>query len=175
MQPQHNHVKHLISAIVALGENRVIGIDNHLPWHLPADLKRFKTLTMGHPILMGRKTYDSIGRALPNRTNIVITHNRNFFAQDVIIVNSLQDAIDLGKQIDVNEIFIIGGAEIYKQALPYLDRIYLTVVHCQPKGNAYFPPLVELEWQEIEAITYPADDKNNYAYSFITLERNKNG
>lgn len=172
MQLQDNQ-RLIISAIVALGENRVIGVDNRLPWHLPADLKRFKTITTGHPILMGRKTFQSIGRALPHRTNIVITHDKNFFEKDVIVVNSIEEGLYQAKQLETKEIFVIGGAQIYQQALPYLERIYLTVVHCQPAGNAFFPELIESEWREIESITYPADDKNNYAYSFLTLERVK--
>lgn len=160
-----------LSAIVAMSENRVIGDDNHLPWHLPADLKHFKTLTTGHPILMGRKTYESIGRPLPNRTNIIMTRNPSFQAPGCIVVTSIGDAIKHAATIGSQEIFIIGGAEIYLQLLSSIQRIYLTVIHEQFDGDAFFPELAQTEWEEHDAITHHADENNEYDYTFSILER----
>lgn len=131
-----------ISLVVAMSENRVIGVDNHLPWHIPEDLKRFKKITSGHPIIMGRKTYESIGRPLPNRTNIIISRNKDFRAEGTITCHSLEEAIKWASQASGNdEIFIIGGGEIFKQALPIADRIYLTTVHWPYEGDAFFPEI----------------------------------
>lgn len=160
-----------ISAIVAMSENRVIGNGNHLPWHLPADLKHFKTLTTGHPILMGRKTYESIGRPLPNRTNIIMTRDTSFQAPGCIVVTSIEKALAHATDIGRNEIFIIGGAEIYKQLLPKISRLYMTVVHAKLDGDAFFPELNFAEWNEITNEKHEADENNEYAYSFITLEK----
>ncbi|MBV9576155.1 MAG: dihydrofolate reductase [Gammaproteobacteria bacterium] len=160
----------MISVIVAIGENRVIGKNNQLPWHLPADLKRFKELTTGHAILMGRKTYESIGRALPNRSNIIISRNPQLMANGCIVVSSLQEAIQKAISEKNGEIFIIGGSEIYRQSLPYADRLYLTIVHHHFEGDAFFPELDESKWQEIERTDLPADALHAYAYSFLTLE-----
>ncbi len=161
----------IISAIVAMSENRVIGDHNHLPWHLPADLKHFKTLTKGHPILMGRKTFESIGRPLPNRTNIVITSNPTFKAPGCIVVTSIDEAIQHALSNNNEEIFIIGGANVFQQSMPYVSRIYLTIVHEEFEGDAFFPEINMNEWNEMESITHAADDENDYSYSFLTLER----
>src|SRR5262245_20888513 len=160
-----------ISAIVAMSENRVIGDDNQLPWHLPSDLKHFKTLTSGHPILMGRKTYESIGRPLPNRTNIVITRNHAFQANGCVIVKSIEEAVSHAISIHQNEIFIIGGAEVYKQFMPDIEKIYLTIVHEIFEGDAFFPELNPGEWKEASRELHEADEENDYDYSFIVLER----
>lgn len=157
-----------LSAIVAMSENRVIGINNQLPWRLPADLNHFKTITTGHPIIMGRKTYESIGRPLPNRTNIILTRDHQFNATGCLVAHSLADAIQHAN--DSEEIFIIGGAEIYKQCLVDVSRIYLTIVHNQFEGDAYFPALGD-EWREVSRETHEADEKNGYGYSFVRLER----
>lgn len=162
-----------ISAIVAMSENRVIGDDNQLPWHLPGDLKHFKTITSGHPILMGRKTYESIGRPLPNRTNIVITRNHGFHADGCIVVKSVEEAMTHAEKIQKDEIFIIGGAEVYKQLLPQIERIYLTVVHEIFEGDAFFPELNEKEWKKVSRQFHAADDDNDYDYSFFVMERVK--
>jgi dihydrofolate reductase len=161
----------IISAIVAMSENRVIGDHNQLPWHLPADLRHFKTLTKGHPILMGRKTFESIGRPLPNRTNIVITSNPEFKTPGCIVVNSIDEAIQHAKQNDNKEIFIIGGANVYQQCMSSVSRIYLTIVHEEFEGDAFFPELNMNEWIEMESNTHAADDENEYSYTFLTLER----
>lgn len=160
-----------ISAIAAMSLNRVIGDDNQLPWHLPADLKHFKTLTSGHPILMGRKTYESIGRPLPNRTNIIITRNSDYNAPGCTVVQSIQQAMELAATLNSNEIFIIGGAEVYKQLLPHIERIYLTIVQETFGGDAFFPELNETEWKESNREDHNADENNEYAYTFVVMDK----
>lgn len=160
-----------LSAIVAMAENRVIGKNNQLPWHLPADLKHFKAITTGNPILMGRKTYESIGKPLPNRTNIIITRDTNFTAPGCFVVNSIEKAITLASEQGSKEIFIIGGAEVYRQLLPHIERIYLTLVHSNIDGDTYFPELDPNVWHELNRETHAADEANGYAYSFIELGR----
>lgn len=161
----------ILSAIVAMAENRVIGNGNKMPWHLPADLKHFKAVTNGHPVLMGRKTYESIGKPLPNRTNMIITRDRQYSAQDCLVINDINTALSMAEELDQTEVFIIGGAEIYQQLMPKVQRLYLTKVHHHFTGDAYFPELNASEWCEISHETHEADDKNPYAYTFITLER----
>ena len=139
-----------ISLVVAMGENRVIGVNNRLPWHIPEDLKRFKKITSGNPILMGRKTYESIGKALPNRTNIIISRNKDFRAEGTITCNSLEDAIRWAQKAPgSDEIFVIGGGEIFKEALPMAHRIYLTTVHWPFEGDAYFPEFKLESFKEV--------------------------
>jgi dihydrofolate reductase len=163
----------IISAVVAMAENRVIGKNNQLPWHLPADLKHFKAITTGHPVIMGRKTYLSIGKPLPNRTNIIITRDQTFKAPGCIVTTSIDQAIERASENNIAEIFIIGGAEIYQQLFPRIQRIYITIVHHAFEGDAYFPELNNNAWREINRIKYAADEKNLYDYSFVTLERIK--
>ncbi|RZJ64868.1 MAG: dihydrofolate reductase [Flavobacterium sp.] len=158
-----------LGLVVAISENNAIGKDNQLLWHLPADLKHFKEITSGHTIIMGRKTYDSIGRPLPNRRNIVITRSTDLQIPNVEVVNSLDSAISLCE--GENEVFIIGGAEIYKHAIQFTDRIYLTTVHQTYEADVYFPELNKNEWKEISSEFHPADEKNSVAYTFSTLER----
>ena len=159
----------ILSAIVAMAENRVIGKDNRLPWHLPADLQHFKSITTGHTIIMGRKTYESIGRPLPNRTNIILTRDKQFSAPGCVVCTSLEEAL---RYVDgSNEAFIIGGAEIYRQLLAKVQRIYLTIVHEQIVGDAYFPELDEKEWKEVKREAFEADDRNEYGYSFVVMEK----
>lgn len=160
-----------ISAIVAMAENRVIGNNNQLPWRLPADLKHFKAITTGHPILMGRKTYESIGKPLPNRLNIILTHQASFQATGCLIATSLDDVISYVQKENIQEIFIIGGAEIYRQFLPRVERLYLTIVHHSFDGDAYFPQLDMNEWIQKSCETHGADQDNPYAYSFLLLEK----
>lgn len=162
----------IISAIVAMAENRVIGYNNQLPWYLPADLKHFKAITTGNPILMGRKTHQSIGKPLPNRTNIVLTRDKNFHALGCSTATSIDEAIKIASTCaESKEIFIIGGAEIYKQLFPLIQRVYLTIVHHIFDGDAYFPSLQKKDWQEIECVSYLADKENAYSYSFLVMER----
>jgi len=159
----------VIALVAAAAQNGVIGSDNRLPWHLPADLKHFKQVTMGKPVVMGRKTFESIGRALPGRTNIVITQSRDYTAPGCLVVNTLDQA--LAAAGDGGEIMIIGGATLYTACLSRATRIYLTRIHHDFPGDARFPDLDLKQWREIERRDCPADDKNPYAYSFIVLER----
>ena len=158
-----------ISIIVAMAANGVIGRDNQLPWHLPADLKHFKQTTMGKPILMGRKTYESIGRPLPGRTNIVITRDTGYRVDGCIVVNSIDAALAAAGEQD--EIMVIGGAEFYRQVLPRTDTIYLTRIHDSFDGDTCFPDLNDADWHEVERSDHAADAKNPHDYSFIRLDR----
>jgi len=159
----------MLTAIVAMSENRAIGKNNQLPWHLPADLKHFRDLTINKPILMGRKTFQSIGRPLPNRLNVVISRDENFKIEGCRIYHSINEALFHLK--DYPEICLIGGAELFRQMLPNVRRIYLTIVHHTVSGDVFFPELNSSEWNEIERVNHAPDDKNPYSYSFITLER----
>ncbi len=159
----------IISLIAAMGENRVIGKDNALPWKLPADMKRFREVTMGKPVIMGRKTFESIGRALPKRTNIIITRDTNFQAQDCVIVHSLQEALEAAG--NAPEAIVIGGGMIFEQFLPYANRMYLTIIHKDFEGASLFPKYEKEEWHERERHDFKPDEKNAYAYTFLTLER----
>jgi len=158
-----------ISIVVAISSNNAIGKNNQLLWHLPADLKHFKNITTGHTIIMGRKTYDSIGKPLPNRRNIIITRQKDLQLDGVEVVNSLDEALTLCK--DEKEIFVIGGAEIYKQAISICDKIYLTRVHQNFDADAFFPELDNETWKEISKEDHLPDEKNKFAYTFSTLER----
>ena len=157
-----------ISIVVAIAANNAIGKDNQLLWRLPNDLKHFKQITSGHTIIMGRKTYDSVGKPLPNRRNVVITR-QNINIEGCEVVNSLDAALALCA--DEPEVFIVGGAEIYKQAMQATDRIYLTIVHQDFDGDTYFAEIKADEWKESEREDYQPDEKHQFAYSFITLER----
>jgi dihydrofolate reductase len=157
-----------------MARNRVIGLDNTLPWRMPADMRHFRELTTGHPVLMGRKTFESLGHALPGRTNIVITSNRGYTAQGCIVAHSLDEALTLAvthaRPVDP-QLFVIGGAKLYAQALPYADRLYVTHIEAEIEGDAWFPDFDLGLWQETLADRHPADDKNQYSYIFQTLER----
>jgi dihydrofolate reductase len=157
-----------LSIIVAMTEKRVIGLNNSLPWHISADLKRFKQITMGHPIVMGRKTYDSIGRPLPGRTNIIITRNWGLKIAGCHVVNSINEAI---KNYPCEEIFLIGGSSIYKEALPISNRIYMTLIREDFEGDTWFPEWKREEWAESERINVDDDRESKIRYSFLTLER----
>jgi dihydrofolate reductase len=161
------------SIIVAKAKNNVIGKDNSLIWHMPHDLKHFKTTTSGHYVLMGRKSFESLGKPLPNRLNVIITRNRQYSAEACIVEHSLADALQLAKDQKQEEVFILGGGEIYKQALEegLVDKIYLTEIHHEFEGDTYFPELKENTWNEVERTDYEADDENPYPYSFVTLMR----
>jgi dihydrofolate reductase len=160
-----------LSLLLAAAENNVIGKDNKLPWHLPNDLKYFKNLTWGMPVIMGRKTYESFGKPLRGRRNIVITRNKDWKGEGVDMVNSIEEAIELAKESAVKEIFIIGGGEIFKTILPKADRIYLTRIHHSFDGDAFFPEIKENEWQLVNERRCEADEKNVYAHSFQVWER----
>ena len=158
----------MISIVAAVSQNGVIGKDGKIPWKLPADLAYFKNLTMGHAIVMGRKTYDSIGKALPGRTNIVITRQKHFSAADCIVAHSLKDAL---LKAEGKEIFIIGGGEIYREAMPLADKLYLTLVEQDFEGDAFFPPLDTAVWKFGSRTKGITDEKNQYPYSFLVVER----
>ena len=159
----------LVSIVVAMDERGAIGRDGKLPWRLPEDLKRFKALTIGKPVVMGRKTWQSIGKPLPGRHNIVVTRQRNFGAPEVTVVDSLAAAIAAAG--DVPEICIIGGAELYRLALPITDVLHLTRVHATVPADTYFPPIDPGSWHEVARIDRPADDAHAYACSFVELRR----
>lgn len=156
----------MITIIAAIANNNAIGKNNQLIWHLPADLKRFKKVTFGHHIIMGRKTYESLGKPLPNRTTIIITRNKNYQQNNCIVVNSLNEAIKAA-QADENP-YILGGAEIYKQALKIADRLDLTIIHHSFEADAFFPKINYKIWKEVSREDFKADEKNKYNYSFVT-------
>lgn len=158
----------MISMIVATDENNVIGKDNQLIWHLPDDLKFFKQKTSGHCIIMGRHTFESVGKPLPNRTNIIITRDKNYAAEGCKVVHSLEDAMELAKEDD--NPFIVGGEQIYRLALPMADQVFLTRVHHEFDGDRHFPELGD-EWIETESIPHASDEKHAYAFTFKTYEK----
>jgi dihydrofolate reductase len=165
-----------ISIIVAVSENNVIGKNNNLPWHLPADLKYFKDKTMGHCVVMGRKNFDSIPdqfRPLSGRTNIVVTRQKDFHPDHVLVVHSIEDAIQLAKEKGETECFIIGGGEIFSQSVHLCDRILLTRIHQTIEGDVFFPELKKDDWKEVSRQNIASDEKNKYNFSFITYERAK--
>lgn len=164
----------IVSAIVAMSRNGVIGKDNQIPWYLPADLKYFKKTTLGHHVIMGRKSFESIGRPLPNRTNIVITRDPFFVATGCIIAHSVEEALQIAEANGEEEVFIIGGGEIYRQSWPYLDRIYLTKVETEVDGDVFFPLIDENDWEEIASESHQADEKNPFDYTFLILEKKQN-
>lgn len=161
------------SLIVAVSRNGVIGIDNQLPWHLPEDLKYFKSVTMGKPLIMGRKTYDSIGRPLPGRTNIVVTRDQVWHAEGVEVARSLQQAMTLGRlacaRSEADEIMVIGGEQIYQLTLPAADRLYITEVQAEVEGDAFFPPLDHSQWQQISERL--PEQTDTHPYRFLVLEK----
>jgi dihydrofolate reductase len=160
-----------ITLIAAMAENRVIGRDNALPWHLPADLARFKQRTEGHVVIMGRRTFESVGRPLPNRRSIVITRKRNFHPPGAEIARSLAEALERARESKQDEVFILGGAEIYALALPDVDRLELTIVHADVSGDTFFPECDLSEWTLIDQQRHEADDRHAHAFSFLTYER----
>jgi len=159
----------IISIIVAMDKKGVIGLEGGLPWRLSADLKHFKAITMSKPLIMGRKTHESIGRPLPGRKNIVLTHAKDFDVEGCTIVHSLDDAFQAAG--DVDEVMIMGGSGIYDQSLARAGRLYLTEVHADVKGDLNFPEFDKAEWLEIERQDHCADEKNDFDYSFVVLER----
>ncbi|MCM3169077.1 dihydrofolate reductase [Peribacillus frigoritolerans] len=160
----------MISLIVAMDQNRVIGKNNKLPWHLPADLQYFKKVTMGHPIVMGRKTFESIGRVLPGRENVIVTRNQEFKAEGCVV---LHDIAQIKRFADNHEeeVFVIGGAEIFKEILPFTDRLYITEIHEIFEGDTFFPEIDENEWDEISSNPGSIDEKNRFAHDFIILQK----
>lgn len=162
----------LIAFVVALSDNGVIGKDGDLPWHIPEDLKHFKRVTMGKPIIMGRKTFASIGKPLPGRTNIVLTTKKDFAADGVKVVHSFGEAVETAQREAPEEIMVIGGAQVYQEALHEADRLYLTYVHQEVEGDTYFPSFDRGEWRETER-REAYSEKAQTTLSFVTLERAK--
>lgn len=159
-----------IAIAVATGENKEIGKNNQLLWHMPADLKFFKQTTSGHTVIMGRKTFDSVGKPLPNRRNIVITRDTDLRIAGAEVVNSLDEALSI-TQNEEKPVFIIGGAEIYRQALPKTDLLYLTTIHHQFDADTFFPEFDRNEWEVLSSEPHQADEKNKYDYTFEVLKR----
>ncbi|MFT4823520.1 MAG: dihydrofolate reductase [Halioglobus sp.] len=165
----------LLSVIVAVAENGVVGVDNALPWRLPEDLRYFKKVTMGKPIVMGRKTHESIGRALPGRPNIVISRNQDFTAPGISVVESIDGALELADEIaredGQNELMVIGGAGIYALAIPKADRLYLTQVHAEYSGDVFLPAVDWELWLEVSREDHPSASSGSPAFSFLVYER----
>ena len=154
----------MLCLIVAMSENNVIGINNTLPWKLSSDLKHFRQLTSGHPVIMGRNTYESIGKPLPNRQNIIITRNKDYFVEGCTVVYSLEEAIT---SVEGKDAFVIGGANIYQQALEYVDTLYITEVHTHIEGDAFFPMIDTTMWEEVSREFHSSDANNDYDFSFV--------
>ena len=161
----------IVSIIAAMDRRRGIGVDNKLPWRLSADLKRFRELTMGHHIIVGRKTFESIGKPLPGRQMIVVTRDRSYEAEGCEVVHSIEDAMKLARDRGESEVFICGGAEIYAQSIEVADRMYLTLVEAEVVADTFFPEFDEQEWSERESVYQPADEKNQYSFTFKILIR----
>jgi dihydrofolate reductase len=161
----------MITVIAAIATNNALGKDNDLIWHLPADLKRFKKVTTGHYIIMGRNTYESIGKPLPNRTTIIITRNKNYFKEGCLIANSLEQAIEMSKE--EAQVFIIGGAQIYKETIAkdLAQQLDITLVHKDFEADVYFPEIDAKIWKEIARENFKADEKNKLDYSFISYQK----
>jgi dihydrofolate reductase len=161
----------IISIIVAYANGLVIGADNQLLWHLPDDMRNFRRVTMGHYIIMGRKTWESIGTPLPGRTNVVITKNKYLNIKDVLIFHSLQNAIEFAKEKKQNEIFIIGGGQLYRQALPIADKLYITQVYATFDGDTTFPEFNPDQWLVDFRSSHPIDERHQYAFDIKVLSR----
>jgi dihydrofolate reductase len=156
--------------IAAMANNRVIGQNNQMPWHLPADLQHFKQITLNKPVIMGRKTFESIGRPLPNRRNIIISRDKAYQAEDIEVVSSVEAALELTKSCD--EIMVIGGGLIYEQFLPMCDKLYLTFIDLEVTGDTCFPDYEKVaNWQILESQQNEPNEKNNYSYKFVTLQK----
>ena len=158
-----------LSIIAAQSENGVIGRDNKLPWHMPADLAHFKRLTMGKPIIMGRRTWESLPGLLPHRTHVVVTRDRDYIAEGGFVVHSLGEAIEFAG--DADEMMVVGGANLYAQTLPLASRMYLTVIHNCFDGDTVFPGYETADWHEVSREYHDADKRNSHAYSFVVLQR----
>ena len=161
-----------VSIIAALSTNGIIGRDNQVPWRQSTDMKRYKALTMGHHLITGRKTFESVGRPLPGRTTVVVTRQPGYQPEGVVVVNSLDEALRIAAAAGDDEAFINGGAEVYAQALHRADRMHLTRVHAEVEGDTYFPEFDDVsEWRLVDSEHFEADEKNEYPYSFLTYER----
>jgi dihydrofolate reductase len=161
-----------ISLVVAASENNVIGKDNRLLWHLPNDMKFFKNTTWGMPVIMGRKTFESLGKPLAGRMNIIMTRDKDWTAQGTRATSNMEEAMQAAAETDAKEVFVIGGGEIFKQVLPQANRVYLTRVHTNIEGDTFFPELPQKEWQLLTQLDFAADVKHKYGYSFQVWQRN---
>jgi dihydrofolate reductase len=159
----------VISIIAALAKNRVIGKDNKLPWNLPADLRHFKELTLGKPIIMGQRTFESLGKPLPGRKNIILSLDENFNPPGCIVAHSIEEA--LKKAGDSKEVMICGGASVYKQFLPLAHKMYLTMIDAEFEGDAFFPEFNWTDWRQVERVENQPDKENSYKYTFVILQR----
>lgn len=160
----------IISLIAAAGDgNNAIGFEGKIPWHLPADFKRFKDITIGHPVIMGQKTFESIGKPLPGRTNIIITNNADYHAEGCLVTHSLEEAVHAAK--DADKVFVVGGGQIYRLAFPEARKIYLTKVHGTFIGDTFFPAIDENEWRLVSSEPHFKDEKNPFDYTFCVYER----
>ena len=165
-----------VSIIVAVSENNVIGKDNDLIWHFPKDTKFFKDTTLGHHVIMGRKNWESIPekyRPLPDRKNIIVTRNNNFKYKGATVVNSIEKAIEVSRASEDEEIFIIGGGEIYKLGFKYVDKLYITEIYAEVDGNTYFPEWNKKDWKEISRISHPSDEKHEYSFDYVIYMKNE--
>jgi dihydrofolate reductase len=162
----------ILNIVVAASENNVIGKNNRLLWTLPNDMKFFKNTTWAMPVIMGRKTFESLGKALNGRTNIVVTTKTDFSAPGAIVVHNLEQAVAAAGSTDAREAYIIGGGEIYRQALPICDRVYLTRIHTNLEGDTFFPELPKENWRMHSVLHFPTDDKHQFAYSFEVWDKN---
>lgn len=160
----------IISIIAAVAENNAIGKDNKLLWHLKADLKRFKHLTTGKMVIMGRKTYESMGKALPNRINVILSFDKNFKAENCLVFHDLNEALRFAGEKDLSEVFIIGGSSIYEQAMDIADKLYITQVHCTPKADAFFPKYSLEDWDIVDKEFITKDAENDYDSTYYELE-----
>ena len=163
----------IISLIAAMTENRVIGKDNDLPWKLPDDMKYFQKTTKGHVVIMGRKNYDSLPpsfKPLPNRTNVILTRQARYEAEDCVVFNDLSQALDFAKSEGEEEVFVIGGGQVYQEAISKSDRIYLTEIHTEIEGDTFFPSLDD-SWKEISREHHDVDDRHQYAFDFVVYEK----
>jgi len=164
----------ILSIIAAVAKNRVIGKNNDLVWYLPDDMKYFMNTTRGHCVIMGRKNYESIPhrfRPLPDRTNIVITHQKQLVAEGCIVVHSLEEGLRICEKLDEEEAFVIGGGQIYALALPLANQLYITEVYANPEGDAYFPTFNPGNYQEISRISHPSDDRHEYSFDFVEYRK----
>lgn len=159
----------IISIIVAMAANGVIGRANTLPWDMPSDLKHFRGITTGHPVIMGSKTHESIGKALPGRTNIVLSEQADYRAEGCIVVHSIEEALALVKDA-ADEVFFIGGANVFRQVMPLTDRLYVTLIHHEFEGDVFFPEIDPMVWLEVNREDHRADESNPYAFSFLVFE-----
>ncbi|MCF2221592.1 dihydrofolate reductase [Chryseobacterium sp. PS-8] len=160
----------MTTIVVAMGEKNEIGFENQLLWHLPKDLKHFKEITSGHPVIMGRKTYESIGKPLPNRTNIVVSRKTDWFEEGILIVGSIKEAVKFAKKID-EEVFIIGGGKIYEQTMDIVDKLEVTLVKADLQADTFFPKIDPKIWKKTDEICHEKDEKNQHDFCFQTFER----